>query len=206
MGQNQVIRCKDCGKEFDFTARQQEEFAAKGWGPPLRCPDCRIKRKQSGATPSPGNRENTPHEHHGSVPPTGKVQRLTGYYDSNNHLTREIIVEEAVKEADRFAVTDPPLKMSALRRFFHRVRAIEARYRARSDSEGRQKAFETIRPELDQLLPAVTYSTNRKVVPPVFKDFLTHHVELATRSPQDFEGFVVHFQSVVAYSKARLSE
>lgn len=39
--------CKDCGKEFEFTAREQAFYAEKGFNnEPGRCPECRQSRKQ----------------------------------------------------------------------------------------------------------------------------------------------------------------
>lgn len=39
------IICKDCGKEFIFTAGEQEFYKEKGFSNPVRCKDCREKRK-----------------------------------------------------------------------------------------------------------------------------------------------------------------
>lgn len=41
------IICKDCGKEFLFTVGEQKFFAEKGFEKdPIRCPECRSKRKK----------------------------------------------------------------------------------------------------------------------------------------------------------------
>lgn len=43
---DKVIVCKDCGKEFTFTVRDQEFYAEKGFtNEPTRCKDCRIANK-----------------------------------------------------------------------------------------------------------------------------------------------------------------
>ena len=45
---DKTIVCKDCGKEFTFTVRDQEFYAEKGFqNEPQRCKDCRIARKSS---------------------------------------------------------------------------------------------------------------------------------------------------------------
>ena len=45
---DKVIVCKDCGKEFTFTVRDQEFYKEKGYEhEPVRCRDCRNKRKQN---------------------------------------------------------------------------------------------------------------------------------------------------------------
>lgn len=44
--EDKQIACKDCGNEFTFTAGEQEFFEKKGLdNDPVRCPDCRKKRK-----------------------------------------------------------------------------------------------------------------------------------------------------------------
>lgn len=43
---NQVIKCQDCGEEFNFTDRDQEFYAEKGFPAPKRCRFCRQARKE----------------------------------------------------------------------------------------------------------------------------------------------------------------
>lgn len=43
---NKVIKCKDCGSDFEFTVGEQEFYKEKGFeNDPVRCPDCRRARK-----------------------------------------------------------------------------------------------------------------------------------------------------------------
>ncbi|MCH5161054.1 MAG: zinc-ribbon domain-containing protein [Clostridiales bacterium] len=43
---DKTLTCKDCGKEFVFTAGEQEFYAEKGFtNEPKRCPDCRKANK-----------------------------------------------------------------------------------------------------------------------------------------------------------------
>jgi DNA-directed RNA polymerase subunit RPC12/RpoP len=43
---DKVIVCKDCGKEFTFTVRDQEFYKQQGYThEPVRCRDCRNKKK-----------------------------------------------------------------------------------------------------------------------------------------------------------------
>lgn len=47
MFQDKTLVCKDCGKEFTFTAGEQEFYASRDFqNEPQRCPDCRAARKQ----------------------------------------------------------------------------------------------------------------------------------------------------------------
>ncbi len=44
--QDQTLTCMDCGKQFVWTAGEQEFYKSKGFdNPPSRCPDCRTRRK-----------------------------------------------------------------------------------------------------------------------------------------------------------------
>ena len=46
---DRTLTCRDCGKEFVFTAGEQKFHAEKGFtNDPSRCPDCRAARKNSG--------------------------------------------------------------------------------------------------------------------------------------------------------------
>jgi CxxC-x17-CxxC domain-containing protein len=60
MYQDKVLVCKECGKEFTFTAGEQEFFAMKGFtNEPGRCPECRAARKQQNSNRS-GERQMYP--------------------------------------------------------------------------------------------------------------------------------------------------
>lgn len=44
--QDQTLTCRDCGKQFVWTASEQEFYASKGFqNSPVRCPDCRAAKK-----------------------------------------------------------------------------------------------------------------------------------------------------------------
>jgi len=45
--QDKALVCKDCAKEFIFTAGEQEFFVAKKFHTPTRCKECRTKRKNT---------------------------------------------------------------------------------------------------------------------------------------------------------------
>lgn len=49
---DKTIVCKDCGKEFIFTAGEQEFYKEKGFtNEPQRCKDCRNAKKGSNFKP-----------------------------------------------------------------------------------------------------------------------------------------------------------
>lgn len=46
MYSDKTLACKECGREFEFTAAEQEFYAQKGFtNEPGRCPECRAARK-----------------------------------------------------------------------------------------------------------------------------------------------------------------
>lgn len=45
MAQDKLIQCKDCGKDFTWTADEQAFYQEKGFSAPLRCKDCRVKAR-----------------------------------------------------------------------------------------------------------------------------------------------------------------
>lgn len=45
---DETLVCKDCGKEFIFSAGEQAFYAEKGFeNKPVRCRDCRDKRRRN---------------------------------------------------------------------------------------------------------------------------------------------------------------
>ena len=48
MFEDKTLVCKECGKEFVFTAGEQQFYAEKGFqNEPQRCKECRDKRKNA---------------------------------------------------------------------------------------------------------------------------------------------------------------
>src|SRR5258706_280530 len=44
MAEVKVLKCVDCGAEFEFTERDAVFYQEKGWEPPRRCKTCRVKK------------------------------------------------------------------------------------------------------------------------------------------------------------------
>ena len=56
---DKVLTCRDCGKEFTFTAGEQEFYAEKGFEhEPTRCPECRKAHKAQRAAARNRNNDN----------------------------------------------------------------------------------------------------------------------------------------------------
>lgn len=43
---DKVIKCQDCGEDFNFTEKDQKFYQEKGFEPPKRCHFCRKARKE----------------------------------------------------------------------------------------------------------------------------------------------------------------
>lgn len=57
MFEEKLLNCKDCGRDFVFSAGEQEFFAEKGFEhEPSRCPECRAARKSKRNESGSGNR------------------------------------------------------------------------------------------------------------------------------------------------------
>lgn len=61
MFEDKTLVCKECGKEFVFTAGEQEFYASHGFeNEPQRCKECRDKRKN-------GMKSGAPREYYTAV-------------------------------------------------------------------------------------------------------------------------------------------
>ena len=49
---DEIIVCRNCGKEFTFTIGEQRFYEEKDLKPPVRCKECKAKRKEQQAEQS----------------------------------------------------------------------------------------------------------------------------------------------------------
>lgn len=120
-----------------------------------------------------------------------------GYYNESGNLKKEIIIDWPEELANSLSRTN--LKMTQLRKFYNRAKAIEQKYRFARDFEG-------VKSDLYILQRDAQYAFNRGVVPLIFLDFIKRNIEVAVKSPADFKGFVQHYQSLVEYATGTLKE
>lgn len=58
MFSDKILSCKECGRDFEFTASEQEFYAEKGFtNEPGRCPECRAARKAQNRNSGGGYRQ-----------------------------------------------------------------------------------------------------------------------------------------------------
>ncbi|MCL4520722.1 MAG: type III-A CRISPR-associated protein Csm2 [Firmicutes bacterium] len=112
-----------------------------------------------------------------------------GYLLPSGGYRPAIYLEEAQFVVDNLKHRTTP---HALRRFFNRVKAIE-----RSMDGGRH--FEAKKSELYSLIPQAHYAVKRQLAQEFFSMFIERNVAEAIQSWEQFQGFVKHFESVVAY-------
>jgi CxxC-x17-CxxC domain-containing protein len=56
---DRTLTCRDCGKQFTFTAGEQEFYQTRGFSEPTRCADCRAARKSSQSGGGYGSRDSS---------------------------------------------------------------------------------------------------------------------------------------------------
>lgn len=140
-----------------------------------------------------------------STPPGGgsgpewppKFEHKPNYFFENGHLKENLLTAEAERQADEFL--RPPdrqkqLTSAQLRRFYHEVKALEAKIEA--------GGFEANLPLVKMLRSKVAYACparkeDRKI-PDTFAKFLWQHIE-QVRSEKDFKAFCTVFEAVVGF-------
>lgn len=118
-----------------------------------------------------------------------------GYFDGQGNIWPKLIVDDASRVAQALGQRQGQveLKTSQLRRFYGKVKNVEQKL----DSN---QTFESLVGEILGLRPMAANAVARKTATGLFKDFIDRNVGLAVQDEKHFrKGFLVHFQSVVAY-------
>lgn len=171
-----------CGKEKEDSSKRS-------------CSDCFKKWKNAqNVSSSTNNAAKT--ANHSSPPaglPTGYLSG--GYFEKKNdkdYLREEVFIEWAKKVSQ--ALQAQKMTSAATRRFFNKLRAVEYEYKNKQD-----KDFDRVREKLSAFPRDVAYTENRGVTPHLFTRFIELNIAQAKESPKHFDGFIEHFQSVIAY-------
>lgn len=123
--------------------------------------------------------------------PQGYLQE--GYFNEKGYLREELITTQAREIALAFERQN--MKITALRKFFNKIKLITRRFSFQADYD-----FDQALPEILELEPYAAYTANRGVMPYIFVEFITRNVERAKADKKAFcDGFAKHCEYVVAY-------
>jgi CRISPR/Cas system CSM-associated protein Csm2 small subunit len=168
--------CPQCGK------RKKPEH-------PL-CWDCFQKSRGSKGQGYSGNRGND------SIP--GQILFEDSFY-RDGFLKREIYIESAQEAASFFERQKPSLSSSSIRSLFYKLKAVEQRLQNPVDKpplpEVQQAYYEFVR--------QCVYQDKRNVIPTAFRLFAEKHLDVATKSEEEFQGFVQYLTSIIASMKSK---
>lgn len=124
----------------------------------------------------------------------GESYLPAGYFEQKGdkqYLRPEVLDSAAIDVAK--ALGNAGMKSAQLRRFFSKARGIEAKL----DRDG---DFQQILADIYGFKRDVAYQVGRKIVPEQFREFINRNVDLAVVDQESFkQGFLQHFESVVAY-------
>lgn len=187
-----MARCRTCGKTalngYEYCIQcNPKPGSASGRAPEGRA-DGRF-RQNRGARP--GERDNISSRSHAELAPD---YLKNGYFNENGRLREEIFTLDAENVAAVLSANE--MTSAAIRRFFNKLRGIDARFKSSRD-------FESTKEDLYGFYPQAAYAVGRKVAPEQFRKFIEKNIKLAVIDEKHYKGFVEHFQSVVAYFKEK---
>lgn len=115
-----------------------------------------------------------------------------GYFDRQGHLLPQVVVDWPRGIAT--ALAEARLQTAQLRRFFEEARRIETQLQAGAE-------FAALRSS--RILKMDGYAADavtKDKAPPLFRQFIGQNLKWASQDRKSFlEGFIPHFESVVAY-------
>lgn len=123
------------------------------------------------------------------------------FYDNENHLRREIFIEAADKTSETFMNAN--ISQTSLRNLFHLLKDMANRLQA-----DKKLDFGVAKETFFKFHRQVVYNVNRKgdkgpLLHPVFKEFVESHIDTATKSREEYLGFVEYLTSIVARLKSK---
>ena len=174
-------QCTKCGRPFQPGKPWHEE-----------CPACH-RQRNAGASPSSEASEC-------SFP-----DKYPDYFDDQGILRCEYVTTEAGKIAQ--CLGQKKMTMHQLRAFYQHVKLQE-------DALNNQRPFRQVRKELCNLQAFAHERAAKRKVPKYFEWFISANVKRVTANASDadafkhafLEGFVEHFQAVVAYCAGTIKE
>ena len=114
-----------------------------------------------------------------------------GYFDSNGCLWEDFLTSSASDIAKSFGTGRVKLKNHQLRRFYGHAKAAENRLLMTGD-------WNCVNLDVKKLSSFASEAKGKDKVPDSFYEFIEQNVK-QIKSQKDFQGFMEHFQAVVAY-------
>jgi len=170
-----VAKCQKCGRPL-----RDPKFKF--------CYDCDQKMKKEG----PGDHQTV------SLP---KECVFESFYDNSNHLRREIFIGSAEKATEVFMNAN--ISQTSLRNLFHLLKDMANRMQT-----DKKLDFGLAKETFYKFHRQVVHNANRKgdkgpLLHPVFKEFVENHIDVATKSKEEYVGFVEYLTSIVARLKTK---
>jgi Zn finger protein HypA/HybF involved in hydrogenase expression/CRISPR/Cas system CSM-associated protein Csm2 small subunit len=227
--QSTEVKCRECGKPFEprephhkLCGECVKKGAAKGAGgrsgetPSL--PDMKDAQNRAGTKSQSAEvkcrecgKPFQPREPHhklcadcvkkGAAGRSGEApsfhEGYPDYFDTDGLLKPEFVTDLAKEIAQRLGRERPRMTMHQLRAFYGHVKLQEGALK-------RGCAFNKVYLQIAKLEPFATERANKDKVPKYFQDFITRNVNKVKDENAFLNGFVEHFQAVVAYCAGTL--
>lgn len=132
---------------------------------------------------------------HGDFFPPG----YPDYFDSDGILKCEYLTERAERIAQAFGNAKPKLTPHQLRAFYQHVKRQQGALK-----NGRP--FREVLVEICKLKPFAVERAQKDKIPTEFKEFICRNVDKVKDQKTLLDGFVEHFQAVVAYCAGTIQE
>lgn len=127
------LSCRDCGNPFQFTKEEQASYEARGFSQPVRCPDCRAKkranqnRSETPRSAAPVNRGARPeiglagagsnsHQRHHALRPEHKPATPAAAIAAGGFVFSDFALDEMLQKSIEAAgyVTPTPIQAAAI--------------------------------------------------------------------------------------------
>jgi CRISPR/Cas system CSM-associated protein Csm2 small subunit len=119
------------------------------------------------------------------------------YFDTDGLLKPEYVTTLAEEIAGTLGSQSPKMTMHQLRSFYSHVKLQEGALKA-------NRPFKAVFVEIAKLKPFASERANKGKVPRYFEDFIVRNVDKVKDKDTFLNGFVEHFQAVVAYCAGTL--
>jgi CRISPR/Cas system CSM-associated protein Csm2 small subunit len=188
-GQSTEVKCRECTKTF-----QPREPHHK------LCDDCMKKGASKGAGTAGAK---SAFQKAGTISRSQEIKRTSfdegypNYFDTDGLLKPEYVTALAEAIAGTLGNQIPKMTMHQLRAFYSHVKLQEGALKA-------NRPFKAVFVEIAKLKPFASERASKGKVPRYFEDFIVRNVDKVKDENTFLNGFVEHFQAVVAYCAGTL--